>query len=241
MTSIKLDDEQTIHSVKDALTELQAAGKRLSDPALMAAIRRVSGQLVRDAQRCATAEAKVVQLAAQVEVLMRQRDEALAANRGMPERLELLGAEFKRAVQQRKDAVAQRDQARLALERLRAEGVAQKTSAPNISQREAIPAAPKAPKPKQPAIFDTIPPIEPSPEEIALMSQRASVVAEVDQLNAIGKRRNAAQAARLAVLQAQLAEFAPKVKAFKAARHAKLMALQSEVLANEALKAAGLA
>jgi hypothetical protein len=231
MTSIELHDAQASHCIKDALAELQAAGKRLSDPALMAAIRRVSRQCVRDAQRCAAAEAKVTQLAAQVEVLMHQRDEALVANRGMPERLERIGAEFKRAMQQLNHATAQRDEARLALERLRAEGAVRKT--------EVIPASPKPSKPKQPAIFDTIPPIEPSPEEIALMSQRASVVAEVDQLNAIGKKRSAAQAARLVVLQAELAEFAPKVKAFKAVRHAKLMALQSEALANEARKAAG--
>ncbi len=50
---------------------------------------------------------------------------------------------------------------------------------------------PKRPKavaaPKQPAIFDTIPPVEPwAGEEIAMMAQRASVVAEVGRLTDLG-------------------------------------------------------
>ncbi len=66
-------------------------------------------------------------------------------------------------------------------------------------------------------------------------------MAEAERLTALGKRRTADEHARLVALQAKLAEFAPRVKAFKAIRHAKLMALQAEALAAEAMKTAGLA
>jgi len=45
--------------------------------------------------------------------------------------------------------------------------------------------------------------------------------------------------ARMVALRAQIAEFAPKVKAFKAARHAELMARQAAALRAEALRAMG--
>jgi hypothetical protein len=64
-------------------------------------------------------------------------------------------------------------------------------------------------------------------------AQRA-VVSEYERLTALEKRRNADEHARLIALQAKLAEFTPRVKAYKAVRHAKLMALQAEALANEA-------
>ncbi len=73
--------------VENAIADLRAAGKRLGDAALMTVIRRVTWQAARDAQRCAAGEAQAAQAAAQIDVLTRQRDEALARCRtGTPAR-----------------------------------------------------------------------------------------------------------------------------------------------------------
>jgi hypothetical protein len=53
-----------------------------------------------------------------------------------------------------------------------------------------------------------------------MMAERAVVVAEAERLTALGKRRSADEHTRLVALQAKLAEFAPRVKAFKAIRKA---------------------
>jgi hypothetical protein len=100
----------------------------------------------------------------------------------------------------------------------------------------------KAPKkPPIPDFIAAIPAPEPSAEEVALLDERAKIVAEVDRLTAVGKsKRTADQHVQLLALQAQLAGFAPKVRAFKMARHAERMRREAEAMAAEAMKAAGL-
>jgi hypothetical protein len=80
MREIDREAEQSESGISDlgVIADLRAAGKRLGDSALTAAIRRVGWQAARDTQRCAVAEARVAQSAAQIDVLSRQRDEALA-------------------------------------------------------------------------------------------------------------------------------------------------------------------
>jgi hypothetical protein len=219
-----------------ALADLQAIARRSGDPGLSSAVRRVAWQLAHTADRCAGAGASAESLSARLDVVIAQRDEAVTALRtsGLPARLKKQADEFTRAMQQAKNVAAERDEARKAWERLRTENADLKKQLAALKAKPSEP--PKAPKPKQPAVFDTISPVEPGPEEVAMMAQRAQVVAEVEPLIALGKRRNAVEHARMVALQAQLAEFAPKVKAFKAARHAELMARQSAALAQEAAR-----
>jgi hypothetical protein len=235
------DSESPAVGAGSALLDLQAIAKRSGDPALCSAVRRVAWQMAHTADRCAGAQASAQSLSARLDVIIAQRDEAVTALRtsGLPARLKRQADELARVMAHMKDLVAERDEARRAWDNLRAEVA--KLKAALKAKPAAPPEPPKSSKSKQPAIFDTIPPVEPSAEESAMMAERAVVVAEAERLTALGKRRSADEHARLIALQAKLAEFAPRVKAFKAIRHAKLMALQAEALAAEARKTAGLA
>lgn len=235
-------DEQEQQSSSDALAALRAAGIRLRDPELESLIRNVRWQFAHLEQRVVTAEGEARKATAQAENLMRQRDRALAECRDMPARLERQATEMRRAIQQAKDAISERDEARWNWDRIRAEN--QKLRSENGAlggKTTAAAPAPKAPKPKVSEAVANLPPIEPSAEEAAMMAARAQVVAAVDRLIALGKKRNPAQQAELVALQDQLGKFAPQVKAYKMQRHAKKMALEAEVIAAEAMKAAGLA
>jgi hypothetical protein len=200
---------------KGAIANLQTIGKRIADAELTAAIRAVAYQCTRDSQALEAATKTNGELTSRLAVVTRQRDTALRDARDLPDRIERLSVEYRAAMAQTRTAIAERDEARGAWERLRVENEALK----------AKPAPAKPKRLKQPETFANVPDVEPGSEEVAMMAERAKVVAEVDRLVAIGKtKRTGAQQAQLVVAQTQLATFAPKVKAFKAARHAERMA-----------------
>jgi hypothetical protein len=233
-----------------AIADLQALARRSGDLSLSSAVRRVSWQLAHTADRLSTSEAAAESLSARFETVIRQRDEAVTALRvsggGAPAalqaRIERQGAEVKRAIEAARDATAERDEMRAAWETLKVEN--QKLRSELGTLKSAKPGTPteqpKATKPKVSEAVAAIPPVEPSAEEAAMMAARAQVVAQVDRLTALGKGRTPAQQAQMVALQRQLGEYAPKVKAFKMQRHAKKMALEADVMAREALAAAGL-
>jgi hypothetical protein len=232
-----------------AIADLQALARRSGDLSLSSAVRRVSWQLAHTADRLSTSEAAAESLSARFETVIRQRDEAVTALRvsggGAPAalqaRIERQGAEVKRAIEAARDATAERDEMRAAWETLKVENQKLRSELGAFKSAKPAPAEqPKAPKPKVSEAVAAIPPVEPSPEEAALLAARAQVVAQVDRLTALGRQRTPAQQAQMVALQRQLGEFAPRVKAFKMARHAKKMALEADVMAREALAAAGL-
>jgi hypothetical protein len=241
------------------IADLQAIAKRSGDPALSSATRRISWQLAHAEDRRASADAAAQSLSERFEIIVKQRDEAVTAarvagtapNAALQARIERQGAEVTRAIKQAKDAIEERDEMRWVWESLRIETADLKTRLAEITKQKADIAAQnvslnkhvaelrktkpsKPPPPPHPAVFDTIPPVEPGPDEVVLVAQRTMVLAEVERLSTLGKHRTPAAHARLVALQAQLAEFAPKLKALKAARHAELMARQAAALAKEA-------
>jgi hypothetical protein len=222
----------------NAILDLRAAGKRIGDVDLMSVIRRVSRQAASDAQRCAAAEEKAAKAAEQIEILTRQRDEALVQCRtGSPARLARMAEEVKRAVQQRNDAILERDEARAAWDKLRIEVANLRLGSPQgVGAKPAEPAKKKPP----PDALLNIPPVEPGPAETALLAKRAVLVEQQqrlqDEAKKLGKVRGADARAKLVLINEQLAAFAPAVKAFKAARHAELMARQAQALRVEAEK-----
>jgi hypothetical protein len=227
----EIDQEQARPG--DAITDLRAAGKRLGDAALTTVIRRVSWQAARDAQRCAAAEAQAAQSVAQIDVLTRQRDEALARCRtGTPARLEHMAGQLKQVMGKLGETASERDKLRIEVANLQTKLAARA----NASAKPAEP-----PKKKLPEALLNVPPVEPDPQETALLAQRAVLVEEQQRLQEeakrLGKVRGVSARARLTEINAQLAEFAPKVKGFKAARHAELMARQAAALRDEAVKA----
>jgi hypothetical protein len=132
MREIDREAEQSESGISDlgVIADLRAAGKRLGDSALTAAIRRVGWQAARDTQRCAVAEARVAQSAAQIDVLSRQRDEALARCRtGTPARLEHLAGQLKQVMSKLGETTRERDRLRIEVANLQSK-LASHASAP---------------------------------------------------------------------------------------------------------------
>jgi hypothetical protein len=235
-----------------ALGDLQTIARRADNPALMSAVRRVAWQLANATDRIATVERQAQSLSERFETVVKQRDELSTTLRtngsGTPAalqaRIERQGEEVRRAILAAKAAELERDEARMNWEKLRDDN--QKLRSELGTFKSAKPGVPGEPPkaPKKPVVPDyilAIPAPEPSAEEATMMAERAKVVAEADRLVALGKKRSPTEHARLVTLQAMIAEFAPKVKAYKAARHAERMRREAEVMAAEAMKAAGLA
>ena len=235
-----------------ALGDLQAIARNSGDQALQSAVRRVAWQVAHISDRLTAAERIAQTTSSRLSVIVGQRDElaetvrrnGLSANDALQARIERQQSEVKRALAQAKAAIAEWDEARRNREALRVENP--KLRSDNGALNSAKPGAPGEPPkaPKKPPIPDyiaAIPAPEPSAEEAALLDERAKIVAEVDRLTAVGKsKRTPDQHVQMLALQARLAEFAPKVKAFKMARHAERMRREAEAMAAEAMKAAGL-
>jgi hypothetical protein len=150
-----------------------------------------------------------------------------------------MAEEVKRAVQQRNDAILERDEARAAWDKLRVEVANLRSSPPQGVGASVKPAEP-AKKKQPPDALLNVPPVEPGPAETALLAKRAVLVEQQqrlqDEAKRLGKVRGADARAKLVAINEQLAAFAPAVKAFKASRHAELMARQAQALRVEAEK-----
>jgi hypothetical protein len=183
----------------------------------------------RASTRLAIAEAQLGKQATQIEILTKQRDDAIAAGRaaaGLQPRLERQQAEVARALSAAKAAVAERDEARAAWDTLRLE---------NEKLRKQVDALKVLAAPVKPALISDAA----IAEEDALADRRAALIAEQQalqaeqaQLKELGQHlspRAIEIKAKLADLQRSLEADAKRFKTLKTARNVEITRLEREI------------
>jgi hypothetical protein len=208
----------------------------LRGPALWQA-NRLSARLV-------AVEAINRQQAEQIDVLTKQRDDALRKAPKRPFVAPEVSEEIILRLRRERDAaIAERDEARAAWDRLRAanaELVAQlawletqiDALKAQLASKPAATAAPVAKKPKPAQQLPDVEQVEPSPQEVALEQQRAELVLKLKAAEAESKKwgghHNGFQArVQVTQLQAEISAFKPRLQAHRQVRHAELQRRQA--------------